>query len=119
MTPDQFKARLAEMEARLTWRFAGAMFAQTGVILAAVIGAAVAILRMLGSLPRRTRADRHSTMGSASRSNEKLTDSSRTPWCPPLALQTGLVYLLTNPPAPQPRPTSPCLDGAMWYMRHG
>ena len=36
------------MEARLTWRFAGVMLAQTGVILAAVIGAAVAILRMLG-----------------------------------------------------------------------
>ena len=48
VTPDQFKAGLAEMEARLTWRFAGAMLAQTGVILAAVIGAAVAILRMLG-----------------------------------------------------------------------
>ena len=39
---------LAELEARLTWRFAGAMLAQTGVILAAVIGAAIAILRMLG-----------------------------------------------------------------------
>ena len=37
-----------ELEARLTWRFAGAMLAQTGVILAAVIGATVAILRMLG-----------------------------------------------------------------------
>ena len=48
VTPDQFKAGLAELEARLTWRFAGAMLAQTGVILAAVIGAAVAILRMLG-----------------------------------------------------------------------
>ena len=43
------KADLAALEARLTWRFAGAMLAQTGVILAAVIGAAVAILRMLGS----------------------------------------------------------------------
>ena len=40
VTPDQFKAGLAELEARLTWRFAGAMLAQTGVILAAVIGAA-------------------------------------------------------------------------------
>jgi len=49
VTPDQFKAGLAELEARLTWRFAGAMLAQTGVILAAVIGAAVAILRMLGT----------------------------------------------------------------------
>ena len=48
VTPDQFTAGLAELEARLTWRFAGAMLAQTGVILAAVIGAAVAILRMLG-----------------------------------------------------------------------
>lgn len=43
------KADLAALEARLTWRFAGAMLAQTGVILAAVIGAAVAVLRMLGS----------------------------------------------------------------------
>ena len=42
------KADLAELEARLTWRFAGAMLAQTGVILAAVIGTAIAILRMLG-----------------------------------------------------------------------
>ncbi len=42
------KVDLAALEARLTWRFAGAMLAQTGVILAAVIGAAVAILRMLG-----------------------------------------------------------------------
>ena len=48
VTPDQFTAGLAELEARLTWWFAGAMLAQTGVILAAVIGAAVAILRMLG-----------------------------------------------------------------------
>ena len=45
---DQFTAGLAELEARLTWRFAGAMLAQTGVILAAVIGAAIAILRMPG-----------------------------------------------------------------------
>ena len=55
VTPDQFKVGLAEMQARiadaetrLTWRFAGAMLAQTGVILAALIGAVVAILRMLG-----------------------------------------------------------------------
>ena len=43
------KVDLAALEARLTWRFAGAMLAQTGVLLAAVFGAAVAILRMLGS----------------------------------------------------------------------
>ena len=54
VTPDQFKAglatleaRIADAETRLTWRFAGAMLAQTGVILAALIGAAVAVLRML------------------------------------------------------------------------
>ena len=54
VTPDQLKvalanleARIADAETRLTWRFAGAMLAQTGVILAAVIGAAIAILRML------------------------------------------------------------------------
>ena len=28
VTPDQFKAGLTELEARLTWRFAGAMLAQ-------------------------------------------------------------------------------------------
>lgn len=43
------RADIAELEARLTWRFAGAMLAQTGLILAAVIGAAVAILRTLAS----------------------------------------------------------------------
>ena len=43
------KADLAALETRLTWRFAGAMLTQTGVILAAVIAAGVAILRMLGS----------------------------------------------------------------------
>ena len=41
------RADLAALEARLTWRFAGAMLAQTGVVLAAVIGAAVAIIRAL------------------------------------------------------------------------
>ena len=49
VTRGELRDALAELEARLTWRFAGAMLAQTGVILAAVIGAAVAILRMLGS----------------------------------------------------------------------
>ena len=55
VTPDQFKAGLAELDAwianaetRLTRRFARAMLAQTGVILAAIFGAAIAILRMLG-----------------------------------------------------------------------
>ena len=48
-TRGELRAELAELEARLTWRFAGAMLAQTGVILAAVIGAAIAIVRMLGS----------------------------------------------------------------------
>ncbi len=55
VTPDQLgkleaqiNTRIADAETRLTWRFAGAMLAQTGVILAAVIGAAIAILRMLG-----------------------------------------------------------------------
>ena len=54
VTPDQLgkleaqiNTRIADAETRLTWRFAGAMLAQTGVILAAVIGAAIAILRML------------------------------------------------------------------------
>ena len=49
VTRVELRAELAAIEARLTWRFAGAMLAQTGVILAAVLGAAVAILRMLGS----------------------------------------------------------------------
>ena len=43
------RADLAALEARLTWRFAGAMLAQTGMILAAVFGAAVVILQTLGS----------------------------------------------------------------------
>ena len=51
----EIKAGLAELDAwianaetRLTRRFARAMLAQTGVILAAIFGAAIAILRMLG-----------------------------------------------------------------------
>ena len=43
------RADLAALEARLTWRFAGAMLAQTGVVLAAVIGAAVAIRALLAA----------------------------------------------------------------------
>ena len=52
MTPDQFKAWLAEFgariaaaETRLTWRFAGALLAQT-VALAAIMAA---LLRVLAS----------------------------------------------------------------------
>ena len=41
------RADLAALEARLTWRFAGAMLAQTAAILAAVIGAAFTIIRVL------------------------------------------------------------------------
>ena len=34
VTPDQFKAGLAALEARLTWRFAGALLAQTAAMAA-------------------------------------------------------------------------------------
>ena len=47
VTPDQFTAGLAELESRLTWRFAGAMLAQTAAILTAIIGAVLTILRLL------------------------------------------------------------------------
>ena len=39
------RAELAALEARLTWRFAGAILAQT----VAIVGAVVAILRLLGT----------------------------------------------------------------------
>ena len=42
VTTDQFNAALAALEARLTWRFAGAMAAQT----IAIIGAVAALMRM-------------------------------------------------------------------------
>jgi len=44
VTPERLDAALAGLEARLTWRFAGAMLAQT----LATIGGTVAILRFLG-----------------------------------------------------------------------
>ena len=34
VTPDQFTRELAELEARLTWRFAGALLAQTAALTA-------------------------------------------------------------------------------------
>ena len=44
MTPERLDAALSALEARLTWRFAGAMLAQTVTI----IGGTVALLRLLG-----------------------------------------------------------------------
>ena len=44
VTPERLDAALSGLEARLTWRFAGAMLAQT----LATIGGTVAILRLLG-----------------------------------------------------------------------
>ena len=44
VTPERLDAALAGLETRLTWRFAGAMLAQT----LATIGGTVAILRLLG-----------------------------------------------------------------------
>ena len=44
VTPERLDAALTGLEARLTWRFAGAMLAQT----LATIGGTVAILRFLG-----------------------------------------------------------------------
>lgn len=43
VTPERLDAALSGLEARLTWRFAGAMLAQT----LATIGGTVAILRLL------------------------------------------------------------------------
>ena len=44
VTPERLDAALAGLETRLTWRFAGAMLAQT----AAIVGGTVALLRLLG-----------------------------------------------------------------------
>ncbi|MCY4120730.1 MAG: hypothetical protein OXG72_07390 [Acidobacteria bacterium] len=44
VTPETLRAELASLEARVTWRFAGAMLAQT----LATLGGVVAILRLLG-----------------------------------------------------------------------
>ena len=44
VTPEHLDADLAALEARLTWRFAGAMLAQT----IAMLGGMAAILRLLG-----------------------------------------------------------------------
>ena len=44
VTPERLDAALSGLEARLTWRFAGGMLAQT----LATIGGTVAILRFLG-----------------------------------------------------------------------
>ena len=43
VTPETLRAELAGLEARLTWRFAGAMLAQT----LAILGGVLAILRLL------------------------------------------------------------------------
>ena len=43
VTPEGFRAELASLEARLTWRFAGAMLAQT----LAILGGVLAMLRLL------------------------------------------------------------------------
>ena len=45
MTPDQFTRGLAELEARLTWRFAGALLVQT----AAMAAIMAALLRLFAS----------------------------------------------------------------------
>ena len=43
VTPEALRVELAGLEARLTWRFAGAMLAQT----LAILGGVLAILRLL------------------------------------------------------------------------
>ena len=43
VTPEKLRAELAGLEARLTWRFAGAMLAQT----LAILGGVLAMLRLL------------------------------------------------------------------------
>lgn len=49
VTRAELRADLAAMESRLTWRFTGIVLAQTGALLAAIIGTAITIVRMLGS----------------------------------------------------------------------
>ena len=44
VTPETLRAELAGLEARVTWRFTGAMLAQT----LAILGGVVATLRLLG-----------------------------------------------------------------------
>ena len=44
ITPEALHAELASLAARLTWRFAGAMLAQT----LAILGGVLAMLRLLG-----------------------------------------------------------------------
>ena len=43
MTPEGLRAEVASLEARLTWRFASAMLAQT----LAILGGVLAMLRLL------------------------------------------------------------------------
>ena len=43
VTPEALRVKLAGLEARLTWRFAGAMLAQT----LAILGGVLAMLRLL------------------------------------------------------------------------
>ena len=43
VTPETLRAELASLEARVTWRFAGAMLAQT----LAILGGVLAMLRLL------------------------------------------------------------------------
>ncbi len=43
VTPETLRTELASLEARLTWRFAGAMLAQT----LAILGGVLAMLRLL------------------------------------------------------------------------
>ena len=43
MTPEALRAELASLAARMTWRFAGAMLAQT----LAILGGVLAMLRLL------------------------------------------------------------------------
>ena len=49
VTRTELRADLAALESRLTWRFTGIVLAQTGALLAAIIGTAITIVRMLGS----------------------------------------------------------------------
>ena len=49
VTHAELRADLAAMESLLTWRFNGIVLAQTGALLAAIIGTAITVVRMLGS----------------------------------------------------------------------
>ena len=120
VTPDQFKAGLAEMEARLTWRFAG--------------GHARADRDPRCSHRRRRRHPAHARLTSngapeprpfnywvgfeVEREVDGLESEPLVPRWPsgrPPSTSSSTRPVVPQPPSDQ----SFCLDGGMLYMRHG